>query len=114
MSRDAGKRQAKVVMSVGLSVTLHISSMLSKLVNLAAIGCCSLQIHDPSWASLVSVVVVPSIVEKRQAKVAMSVGFLVTLQVFILSNVMHTADISISIASQFSIKYPQLLQCSIP
>jgi len=97
--------------SFGLSVTLHI---LSKLVHLAAIGCCSLHIYDPSLASLVSVAVVPRDVEKRQARVAVSVGFLVTLQVFSLSNVMHTADISISIASQFSIKYPHLLHCPIP
>ena len=63
--KDIEKRTSeRVIVSVGLSVTLHISSMLSKLVHLAAISCCSLQIHDPSLKSLVSIAEMPSNEEK--------------------------------------------------
>ena len=67
VQRDVEKRQARVAVSLGLTVTLHIS-ILSKLVHMAAIGCCSLQIHDPSLTPLVSAAVVPIDVEKKTRK----------------------------------------------
>ena len=75
VSIDVEKRQARVAVSVGLSVTLHISSMLSKLVNLAAISYCSLQIHDPSLEPLVSVSVVSRDAEKGKPRLQCQLAY---------------------------------------
>jgi len=84
MPRDVEKRQARVTLSVGLFISDLAHLHFVRIGHLAAIGCCSLQIHEPSLAPLVSVVVVPREVENRHAKVAESVGFLVTLLISIL------------------------------
>ena len=51
---------------------LH-ASILSKLVDLAAIGCCILQIHDPSLATVVSNAVMSRDIEKRQVRSTASI-----------------------------------------